>query len=87
MQGRETACVADGGFQGKTGGQEGCHKVGEGVGAVDEVREEGTMRGQDCGGRQGRREGEDIVFGDLGRVRASCQDSDSFYLGLSRLAL
>jgi hypothetical protein len=57
------------------------------VGAVDEVREEGAMRSQDGGGRQGRREGEDVVFGYLERVRASCRDSDRCYVGLGRPAL
>jgi hypothetical protein len=57
------------------------------VGAVDEVREEGAMRSQDGGGRQGRREGEDVVFGYLERVRVSCRDSDRCYVGLGRPAL
>jgi hypothetical protein len=87
VEGGQTACVADGGLQRKTGGYEGCHEVGEGVGAVDEVRKEGAMGSQDGRGRQRRREGEDVVFGDLEHVRASCRNLDRCHGGLGRPAL
>lgn len=45
MEGGETACAADGRFQREAGGEERCHEAGEGVGAVDEVREERAVGG------------------------------------------